>query len=1323
MFHLSPPQVYEQNAFSPSEPDQLHPDLFPPGTEPAARLELLEKTVTGLDQLYGIGCVVDVVLSHLAVESSFWQTNPEATYNTQNCRYLQVAYELDEALASFSEQLSAGTLEGFEGNEVGTETQLQQVMGLIKRDLLPSLKLHEFFQLDAAAVLASFTATVSTEPTSCSAQLLTALKQHGLEHFIRRYALLGEGESREGVTVDCDLVWAACRAAKLQDEAVLSALPKTLKRVNAELMARLSRHQAQLLRNLASSIRYYKLSSHHHEVSPESPLFPRYFYYLGAVPVLQHGFVLEADSTHDPVAKDLWHTLTRTFVINPEAIRLRYRPDQNEAEWLLMTKYVTSMARIFKGIRVEDAGNTPVEVLDRLLTAARRGNPDVMVFAADVKAATAARLAVTRVIRDAASDSANLPRLIQGTMQTVKSGRELEPTFLPILLADSSPFSQTPAQRGCPEDALPLAALIAFAPTIIGSSRGTDIILPYQPQPSVQETRHYFPQIAETLPVTPMFGTSAESVEVGVEYRVTEGKVVRAEIRGSWDGWQAGIQLKQIDANWYAAVLGFPVSCLDREYAFKFVLNSSHWTLSGDYPISYDSKGFGNNALTVTEDAYIRAPIGRMKSLEGLRKYLNGLHLRMAEQGYASVEVERMGEVLAVIRTNPVTLESFVLIVRNGQNEEWGSVRNWQLPGKLDRVECVAKLAVHSYYGKEEREWVEGLPCTLDSYRSIQWFGSASEYAISLDRLPRSFVCVLHTSQGGRVLESLRLFHGHSLPQLLAAKPSVILNSLSLSDIVYLLWRCSPEETALHRHSRDVYKVPGLSALRYAGLGGLALAFRNTNAKPYITENLLQGNWLIDYHSRRVGEWPLPSDFQNFYWKCMEQIKMLPRKYIPAQYQRFVLALYSALSLHVREHLFEAGALRKEQAYEDVLMACTPFYGTEQWGRGQGLAAGLPNNAFGSSRRRGRDTFIAFQGLFLATGRFKEAEREIVEFAGAVQEGVVPNHMCADTGTFEYHTRDTTWWFLRAVRDYVSCCGPDLLRLPVEPRFSERKDLTVADILQTIMQKHAAGVHFYNSLYGVWMQPNWNDIGADIHLDFDWETGLMMAGPHSHTDTAHPYPAQRDGAAIEVTALLFSAVTFLAELYDKSLFPSAGVYLSDGSLLRYSDWASRIQLSFEPLYWWPVEDICELMDPLAPSSSGFYKDTVGAAAFELETVLRPNQCLAMAIAPELFDPDHAYLALQSVDKALWDGAGLRLDATSRDSALWITGFYVKAKARFHGFGRLSLLGLMKTLKEKVSESLWLGVPSIVLSKEVNGTEARSIGALVEALDFVHSLDN
>lgn len=49
---------------------------------------------------------------------------------------------------------------------------------------------------------------------------------------------------------------------------------------------------------------------------------------------------------------------------------------------------------------------------------------------------------------------------------------------------------------------------------------------------------------------------------------------------------------------------------------------------------------------------------------------------------------------------------------------------------------------------------------------------------------------------------------------------------------------------------------------------------------------------------------------------------------------------------------------------------------------------------------------------------------------------------------------------------------------------------------------------------------------------------------------------------------------------------------------------------------------------------GIYKDTFGGQQPWADYRLRPNQCVAMVVAPELFDPEHARIALRNVEEVL-----------------------------------------------------------------------------------------
>lgn len=83
-------------------------------------------------------------------------------------------------------------------------------------------------------------------------------------------------------------------------------------------------------------------------------------------------------------------------------------------------------------------------------------------------------------------------------------------------------------------------------------------------------------------------------------------------------------------------------------------------------------------------------------------------------------------------------------------------------------------------------------------------------------------------------------------------------------------------------------------------------------------------------------------------------------------------------------------------------------------GTGRTLIAGYP--WFGDW---GRDTFIALRGLCIATGRLEDARDILVEWAGTVSEGMLPNRF-PDRGEMpEFNSVDASLWYVVAVHDYI----------------------------------------------------------------------------------------------------------------------------------------------------------------------------------------------------------------------------------------------------------------------------------------------------------------
>ena len=67
----------------------------------------------------------------------------------------------------------------------------------------------------------------------------------------------------------------------------------------------------------------------------------------------------------------------------------------------------------------------------------------------------------------------------------------------------------------------------------------------------------------------------------------------------------------------------------------------------------------------------------------------------------------------------------------------------------------------------------------------------------------------------------------------------------------------------------------------------------------------------------------------------------------------------------------------------------------------------------------GATRFIALRGLCLSSGRLREARAILIEWAGAVSEGMLPNRFPDRGQTPEFNSVDASLWYVVAVHDYL----------------------------------------------------------------------------------------------------------------------------------------------------------------------------------------------------------------------------------------------------------------------------------------------------------------
>lgn len=775
------------------------------------------------------------------------------------------------------------------------------------------------------------------------------------------------------------------------------------------------------------------------------------------------------------------------------------------------------------------------------------------------------------------------------------------------------------------------------------------------------------------------------------------------------------------------------------------------------------------------------------------KKYLNNLHLHLAESGYDELYVHQCtDDVVLVIRQNPKTLESYILVTRTAHynSPDPISVNSLKLPGVLENVEFVATLNVKTSRFEENSQFINGLTGSLEISNNLGLFCNVTkDTAEGVDimnffKLPQAFVGVFKTKVNTVSLESVN--HNYEYLSNFAECKGVF-DGLTLPQINHILWRCSPEELDISAAKRDVYGVPGYHTFNYAGLGGLTAEFlplAGLNRLSHeICNNLRQGNWMIDYTINRLKTYELPANFVKFISDHLEKIKSLPRSLIPKHFVKSVFLLFRNLKLFVLREIFKNSKLfatSDDGLVDNLGIAITQFWGNIPSAKthmgDNSLSAGLPHFSVGFMRCWGRDTFIALKGLLLCSGLWNEAREIILTFASVMQYGLIPNLL--DSGnSCRYNSRDATWFFMQAVKDYIilSPEGPAFLSTPVTLRFknneidlSKSQTIPLSLLIHSIFQAHATGIQFREKNAGVKIDAHMRDEGFNIRVRLDTKTGFLHGGNRLNCGTwmdkmgssqkagNRGVPATpRDGAAIEITALLYSSLDFFAKLNESGNFPDDGVILIDNSKLLYEEWKNLIEENFENYYYIPVDGNSPTSNKKLIGMAGIYKDTLQSSLEHTDYQFRPNQCIAMAVAPKLFDQEHATTALNNITNHLMPymgkgQIGIRtlneedkeyrpFYDNSNDSNdvsiahgysyhngpewVWPVGYYLRSLLIFNVKSPEYVMKSLSSYRKHIESSFWMSIPELTDSKgEENRfssmAQAWSVSTLIEVLDHL-----
>ena len=309
-------------------------------------------------------------------------------------------------------------------------------------------------------------------------------------------------------------------------------------------------------------------------------------------------------------------------------------------------------------------------------------------------------------------------------------------------------------------------------------------------------------------------------------------------------------------------------------------------------------------------------------------------------------------------------------------------------------------------------------------------------------------------------------------------------------------------------------------------------------------------------------------------------------------------------------------------AFAALELGCDDFF-YRGVGERLGVLAGFP--WFGEW---GRDVFLALPGLTLDRGRRDLCERVMIGCLPFLSRGLLPNIYAEDIGESHYGSCDAALWFALAVTRYADDGGDERL-------LEER----LVPALRSIAEAYRRGTDL-----GLRVDERGLLEAGSAQLNATWMDARTSAGPVT----------PRDGLPVEIQALWFSLLAFLAERDDR-----------DGTFAVMRDACGE---AFLDRFW--LVGVCYLADRVR--------------ADETDPSVRPNMLVAAALPRSPLSAVQRQGVVERATQDLVTPCGLRTLAPDdpryvgvyggglegRDLAYhqgtvwpWLAGFYVEASLR------------------------------------------------------------
>ncbi|KAM4623773.1 glycogen debranching enzyme isoform 2-T2 [Polymixia lowei] len=1260
MIHFTPLQTLGESRSCYSLADQL---TFNPEFSPEGRSYNWGDVGVLLDKLkkeWNILCITDVVYNHTAANSLWIQEHPECGYNLVNSPHLRPAWVLDRAIWHLTTRMADGRYasKGLPA-DITNDGHLNAIRSVLWQDVYPQIRLWEFFQVNVDNTVEQFRNLLKngTKPDP---------KKSGGKPGLR--IIQDPSYRRYGNKVDMDSAletFVPHSSSPEHIEECCGWLRQKLNEMNGEQYHIVHQHQEQAANCIVGNVVYERLADHGPKLGPVSrknPLVTRYFTFPYKEMTLEQEMKLldEPDKMCHFLAHNGWVMgddplrnfaepgsnvyIRRELICWGDSVKLRYGngPEDCPYLWAYMQKYTEITAKYFHGVRLDNCHSTPLHVAEFMLSVARSVCPNLYVVAElftgseELDNIFVTKLGITSLIREAmsAGDSHEEGRLVY------RYGGE------------------------------PVGAFV---------------------QPSL---RPLVPSIAHAMFLD-----------------VTHDNECPIQLRSAFDSLPSSAIVSMAccatgSTRGYDELVPHQISVVKEERKYP------KWNSSA--PPSSTGEASSQTGIVAGKLA------------------VNRLHQELAAQGFIQVYVDQVdADIVAVTRHCPSTHQSVVAVSRTAfrdpkTHQYSNNVPPMFIPGKIEEVVLEARTVErHAGSYKKDNHYINGMPeYTVEIKEHIQLQessvvkqagvtskgrsefvqeiifekltpGSVIAFRVSLDPKAQQLVGVLRyyltqfspKYRRGSVTDT-------NTPPALQKPLAQLMSKLTLADLNVLLFRCDSEE---QEDGGGCYNFPGWESLKYAGLQGLMSVLAdvrpNNDLGHPLCANLRQGDWLIDYVSKRLihKEGPL-AQVGQWLTAMFDYLKHIPRYLIPSYFDAILVGIYTTaldaayklMSSFIQNgssfvRLLALGSVQMcgvgrfpalppvSSAIDDVPYRLSPISGQKEQCC-VSLAAGLPHFSSGIFRCWGRDTFIALRGLMLLTGRHTEARNIILAFAGTLRHGLIPN-LLGEGRCARYNCRDAVWWWLQCIQDYATHVpqGHEILRCPVtrmyptddsEPCKPGEVEQPLYEVIQEALQRHLEGISFRERNAGPKIDMNMRDEGFNVVAKVDPATGFVTGGNRFNCGTwmdkmgeserarNKGMPATpRDGSAVEIVGLSKSTVRWVVELHKKGLFPYDGVKVHRNGKevsVSYTQWNDQIKQSFEAHFWvsGDPKDPNE-KNPDLVHKTGIYKDSYGASSAWCDYQLRPNFTIAMVVAPELFSVERAWTALEVTEKKLLGPLGMK----------------------------------------------------------------------------------